>query len=117
MIGSYSGGILPFKRRDINIGGAFNEWDLTAPVAGTYHFSFHGTVLNPGSDFQISTTINNYVQEYISIKCGNCSSHFLYIARTYHLNAGDRFWLYKSWRTSGTVGEGANFFGWLVQED
>ena len=84
-------GKLPFKSRGVNIGGALNELDFTAPVAGTYHFDFYGTVINASSDFKMCSSINNYALEYIYLKCANCSTQLLYFAATYHLNAGDKF--------------------------
>jgi len=109
LIENCGGGILSFKSREVNIGGALNEWDFTAPVAGTYHFDFFGSVLNASSDFKMCTSINSGVKEFIYLKCANCSTQFLYFAATYHLNAGDKFWLFKFGDTSGTVVEGGSY--------
>ncbi len=117
-------GILKFKNIHVNEGDAFNETVFTAPVAGTYHFSFYGAVFNASSDFKISATIDGVLMENVNPKCSNCSTKLLYFAASYHLKEGNTLWLFKHGNiSSGTVAGGnkyqshSNFFGWLLEED
>jgi len=116
-------GYLLFKRMDVNVGGAMSEWKFTAPVAGIYHFQFSAIVHNLGTNFTIAIGVGSDFHQYTKIDCQNCSTQFVSLVRTCHLNAKDKVWLYKPPGTSGTIAGGgsydshSNFAGWLVEED
>ncbi len=123
MTENISAGFLRFKRRDLNIGNAMDEWKFTAPVSGTYHFHFYGIVHNPGSNFKMSIGDGSHALQFTEIKCQNCSTQFVSLASTFHLNARDKIQLYKPPGTSGIIAGGgfydsySYFVGWLVEED
>ena len=117
-------GYLTFKRFEVNVGSAMRESKFTAPVAGIYHFQFNAVVHNNvGNNFIISMGVGGVFHINTKIICQNCTTQFVSMVRTCHLNAKDEVWLYKPPGTSGIIAGGdpydahSNFAGWLVEED
>jgi len=118
-------GNLVFKRFYVNVGDAMRESKFIAPVAGIYHFQFNAIVLNNnvGNNFIIAMGVGSDFHLYTKIYCQNCSTQFLSMVRTCHLDVNDKVWLYKPSGTSGIIAGGgpydahSNFAGWLVEED
>lgn len=110
--------IIPFPSVRYNVGGGFNaNGTFTAPVSGTYFFSFNGLKADNTGDARVNLNVNGVDQNIAGFADGNTGSfHPMTLDSTRNLKRGDHVELFL---VAGTLYYGVynTFNGFLIEED